>query len=94
MPDLTYQRLLEMARTAKGETLLTVTGRAFTVGTYGDGIFFTPASSGRGQSDGHKAHTRFVERFNATASDRPGDYSDVTRNSSYLIGLIRWSESR
>jgi hypothetical protein len=94
MPALTYARLLELARAAEGETLETVTGRQFTVGTYRDGIFFTPASSGRGQSDGRKAAERFVERFNATGSMHPGDYNGVTRNASYLIGLLARTEKR
>ena len=88
MPDLTYERLFDMARAAEGVTLHTVTGREFTVGTYRDGLFFTPASSGWGQADGRKATERFIERYNATGSTRPGDYGDVTRNASYLIGLL------
>jgi len=94
MPDLTYQRLLDIASAAEDVTLETVTGREFTVGIYRDGLFFTPTSSGNGQSDGRKAHERFVERYNRTGSPRPGDYADVTRNASHLIGLLRWAESR
>jgi hypothetical protein len=94
MPDLTYDQLLDLARAAEGETLQTVTGREFAVGTYRDGIFFIPGSSGRGQSDGRKAAERFVERYNTTRSERPGDYGDVTRNASYLIGLLLWARSR
>ena len=92
MPPLTYERLLDMARAADGRTLETVTGRKFTVGIYRDAPFFTPASSGYGQADGRRAAERFVERFNATGSLRPGDYSGVTRNASYLIGLLMHSE--
>ena len=88
MPPLTYERLLAMARAAHGRSLETVTGKKFTVGIYRDGLFFTPASSGYGQADGRKAAERFVERFNETGSLRPGDYSRVTRNASYLIGLL------
>jgi hypothetical protein len=91
---LTYERLLEIARAAKGQTLETVTGRAFSVGTHGDALFFTPASSGWGQTDGRKAHERFVARFNETRSLRPADYAKVTRNASYLIGLLNWADSR
>ena len=88
MPPLTYDRLLELARATEGETLETVTGKKFTVGIYRDGLFFTPASSGYGQSDGRKAAERFIDRYNQTGSLRPGDYYDVTRNASYLIGLL------
>jgi len=93
VPPLTYARLLELARLAEGRTLYTVTGRAFTAGISRTAeLFFTPASSGWGQTDGRKAHERFVERFNEIGSLRPADYASVTRNASYLIGRVRWAE--
>ena len=85
---MTYEELLGLARRCEGRTLETVTGKKFTVGIYLDSPFFTPASSGFGQADGRKAAERFVERYNETGSLRPGDYSGVTRNASYLIGLL------
>ena len=89
MPRMTYQELLALARRREGETLETVTGKRFTVGVYLDCPFFTPASSGRGQSDGRKAAERFLARFNEIGSLRPGDYADVTRCASYFVGLLR-----
>ena len=94
MPRLTHDRLLELARAAEGRTLETVTGKRFTVGIYRDGLFFTPASSGYGQADGRPPVERFIERYNETGSLRPGDYGRLTRNASYLIGLLLWAESR
>jgi hypothetical protein len=85
---VTYEELLALARRCEGRTLSTVTGREFRVGIYRDCPFFTPASSGYGQSDGRKAAERFLERYNATGSLRPGDYADVTRNASYFIGML------
>jgi hypothetical protein len=85
---MTYEELLDLARRNEGRTLQAVTGKAFTVGVYRDCPFFTPQSSGNGQSDGRKAAERFVQRYNETGSLRPGDYADVTRNASYFIGLI------
>ena len=85
---MTYDELLALARRFEGRTLETVTGKKFTVGVYLDSPFFTPASSGYGQADGRKAAARFVERYNQTGSLRPGDYAGVTRNASYLIGLL------
>jgi hypothetical protein len=85
---MTYEELLELARRNEGRTLETVTGKRFTVGVYRDCPFFTPQSTGNGQSDGRKAAERFVQRFNDTGSLKPGDYADVTRNASYFIGLI------
>jgi len=90
MPDMTYEDLVELARRSEGKRLETVTGKAFTVGIARTGeIFFTPASSGYGQSDGRKAAERFVARYNEIGSMRPGDYAGVTRNASYFIGLLR-----
>lgn len=94
MPPLTYDRLLEMARGAEGKTLETVTGKKFTVGIYRDVPFFTPASSGYGQADGRPPVERFIERYNETGSLRPGDYAGLTRNASYLIGLMLWAGER
>jgi hypothetical protein len=89
MPDLTYEHLNEMARRCQGQRLETVTGKEFTVGIARTGeIFFTPVSSGYGQSDGRKAAERFLARYNETGSLRPGDYADVTRNASYFIGML------
>lgn len=85
---MTYEELLALARRLEGVTLETVTGKRFTVGIYRDGIFFTPASSGNGQTDGRKAAERFLARYNQTGSFRPGDYADLTRNASYLVGML------
>jgi hypothetical protein len=85
---MTYYELLAMARRFEGRTLETVTGKKFRVGVYLDCPFFTPASSGYGQSDGRLAAERFVARYNEIGSLRPGDYAKVTRNASYFIGLI------
>jgi hypothetical protein len=90
---MTYDELLAMARRLEGRRLETVTGKGFTVGVALGCPFFTPESSGYGQSDGRKAAERFVERYNATGSLRAGDYGDVTRNASYFIGMILAEEA-
>lgn len=91
---MTYEELLALAKAAEGVTPETVTGRTFTVGIYRDGLFFTPASSGYGQADGRPPVERFIARYNETGSLRPGDYAGVTRNASYLIGLLEWAQGR
>jgi hypothetical protein len=93
VPPLTYDRLLELARAAEGQTLKTVTGKKFSVGIYREAPFFTPASSGYGQADGRPPVERFIERYNETGSLRPSDYAGVTRNGSYLIGLLFWARA-
>jgi hypothetical protein len=85
---VTYEELLELAHAAEGQELETVTGKVFRVGIYRDCPFFTPDSSGYGQSDGRKAAEAFLARYNETGSLRPGDYPGVTRNASYFVGLL------
>jgi hypothetical protein len=85
---MTYEQMLELALRFEGQALTTVTGKRFTVGVYRDCPFFTPESSGFGQSDGPAAARAFVDRFNETGSLRPGDYAKVTRNASYFVGLL------
>ena len=85
---MTYEELLALARRFEGETLETVTGKPFTVGVALECPFFTPASSGYGQSDGRKAAEKFLSRYNEICSLRPGDYADVTRNASYYVALV------
>lgn len=86
---MTYEELLALARRFEGRTLQTVTGKRFRVGIYLDCPFFIPESTGRGQSDGRAAAERFVARYSAIGSLRPGDYSGITRNASYYVALLR-----
>ena len=91
---MTYDELVAIAKCFEGKTLETVTGRRFKVGISPRELFFTPESSGYGQSDGRRAHERFVDTYNETGSLRPSDYGDVTRNASYLVGLVRVARGR
>lgn len=86
---MSYDDLLALVRRYDGKTLETLTGKRFRVGIYRDCAFFTPESSGYGQSDGRAAAERFVARYNAIGSLRPSAYSRVTRNASYYLALIR-----
>jgi hypothetical protein len=94
MDELTYEGLMELARRFEGRELETVTGRKFTLGVSSTEYcpYFTPASSGYGQTDGRKAAERFVNRFNELHSFRPSDYGAVTRNASYYVGLLLAAE--
>ena len=90
---MTFDELLALAGRLEGRRLETVTGKGFTVGIALDCPFFTPESSGYGQSDGRKAAERFLERYNATGSLRPRDYAHVTRNASYFIGMLNAADA-
>ena len=73
MPDMTYEDLAELARRSEGKRLETVTGKAFTVGIARTGeIFFTPASSGYGQSDGRKAAEQLPRAIQRDRQPAPG----------------------
>ncbi len=85
---MTYSELMELIERYRSQPIETVRGTYFTASSYMGSPVFTPVSTGLGRSDGRKAAERFLERFNLTGSLRPGDYSDLTRNASYLIGLI------
>jgi hypothetical protein len=88
LAGVTYEEFLAIARRFEGQTLETVTGKRFEVGIYMDCPFYKPESSGYGQSDGRAAAERFVEAYTRSGSLRPGDYSKITRNASYHIGLL------
>jgi hypothetical protein len=84
-----FDDLLEAARRFEDQPIKTVSGRLFTVRVYRDNeLAFTPVSSGLGQTEGRKGQERFLARYLATGSLRPKDYADVSRNASYLIGLL------
>jgi hypothetical protein len=85
----TFEDLLKLARRFEDEPIETVTGRLFTVRVFRDReLVFTPLSSGLSQSDGRRAQERFLARFMTTGSLRPSDYSGVSRNASYMVGLL------
>jgi hypothetical protein len=87
---MTYEELMELARRFEGKQLETVTGKRFAVGVSPAEAcpYFTLASSGYSQTDGRKAAERFLERYNEIGSLRPSDYSRITRNASYYVGLL------
>jgi hypothetical protein len=86
--SVTHEEFLEIARRFEGQTLETVTGKRFKVGISHEGPFYTPESSGYGQSDGKAAAIKFVEAYTRTGSLRPGEYAKVSRNSSYHVAVL------
>ena len=87
---MSYEELLDLARRFEGKGLQTVTGKKFTVGvsTAEHCPYFTLASSGYTQMDGREAAERFLARYNEIGSLRPSDYSRITRDASYYVGLL------
>ena len=87
---MTYEELMDLARRYEAKELETVTGKKFTVGVSSAVYcpYFTPASSGWGQTDGRKAAERFLAKYNEIGSLKPSDYKRETRNASYYVGLL------
>lgn len=83
-----YEQLLLLAASAEGEPIETTRGRRFRVRVDGRRIHFTPERTANERSDREAVAVRFLARFANTASLRPSDYADLTRNGSYYIGLI------
>ena len=86
---MTTAEVLQLARQMTNQTLRTARGATFAVRVEGNAPWFTPASTGTPRCDGAAALARFVARYNETGSLRPGDYQDITRNSSYYAALLR-----
>jgi hypothetical protein len=90
-----YADLLRVARQSSGRQLRTVGGNAtFTVevrqGRDQDVLYFTPTSTGiERRLDGIE---KVLDHFNRTGSMRPSDYTSLTRNSVYVLALIRQLE--
>lgn len=85
---MTFDEFVAIATRFEGQTLETVTGKRFRVGISHEGPYYTPESSGYGQTDGRAATIRFAEAYTRTGSLRPGDYAKVTRNASYHVAVL------
>ena len=86
---MTYEELLSLARRLEAQTLETVTGKRFTVGIYLDVIFFTPESTGYGQTDGRRAHERFLERYSMGAIVPLHDLTNPDTGLGFSVGYAR-----
>lgn len=91
---MTSAEVLQLARQMTGHTLRTARGARFAVGWRATPPGSPPLRPGTPRCDGAAALARFVTRYNETGSLRPGDYQDITRNSSYYAALLRAAVSR
>jgi hypothetical protein len=82
--------LIAFARTLSGETLATAQrGARFTIQVAGDGLTVTPASSGAARPITQAELERVLDQFAASGSFAPGNYLQVSVNSSYLLTIIQ-----
>ncbi len=87
--DLDFDAVLRFAKTLDGRDLHTqAQKKAFRVQVAGDILVYTPASTRASRTDGRKVVQQVLDRYNLTQSLRPGNYQDITYNSSYLLTLV------
>jgi hypothetical protein len=73
-----------------GERL--VTGRqkrGFTVRVNTTGLEYTPESTGKRRPDSWERIERVLDHYNETHSMTRGDYTDITRNGSYVLAILQ-----
>lgn len=61
----------------------------FTVRVTGNGLEYTPESSGKPRPDTWQSIERVLDRYNETRSLELSEYHDITHNSSYVMTVLR-----
>jgi len=81
--------LLRYAKTLEGQTLLTTAQKkAFRITILAKGIEITPLSSNKSRLASTANINDFLQQYNTSFSLAPSHYTDMTRNSVYLVSLI------
>jgi hypothetical protein len=81
--------LIRHTESLEGIRIRTAGGRAwFTVRVADRGLEYTPESTGIPRLHTTKFIARILERHSRTGSLRPGDYSDISKNVSYILALV------
>lgn len=87
---ITYSSFQETVNGNAGEVLVTAGGRArFRLEQSGDGVRFTPLSSGKSRGLNAEAVQRYLDIFNETQSTTTSDYTKKMRNASYVLSVIK-----
>lgn len=85
----TLNAILSFAEQLRGKDVPTVGGRAtFRVAPTADGLCYTP-KSGIPRKQKRERIATILARYNDTGSLVTTDYNDITRHTSYVLGLIR-----
>jgi len=86
----TTDSLFAFVRSLGGEELATYKQhRPFKVSVNANALEFTPGSSSQPRVERREHVEAFLVRLGATGSLQPGQYHDITFNSSYLLALVR-----
>lgn len=87
--QITLADFLQTVAENEGEVLPTLTGKAaFTVARHGDGVRFTPTSSGSKRNVNAEGLQEYLDVFNATRSSKTTCYSQSMFNPSYVLPVI------
>ncbi len=89
--NVDFDHVLAFAKSLEGRDLHTqARKKAFRVCVVGDRLEFTPESTGKPRPLSRTINQgqQVLDRYNLTRSLKPGDYQDITYNSSYLLTLI------
>ena len=82
--------LILFIKSLNGHYALTIFRRKpFLIETTPNGFFYTPQSTGKTRFHDYDTLLKIVTMFNNSGSLHPGDYLDVTMNSSYSLALLK-----
>jgi len=87
---ITYSEFTQAIAENEGEILATTARRAmFRAFVGGNGVRFTPVSSGKTRKVNEAGIRRYLAIFNSTQSTVTTDYRDKMKNASYVLGIIQ-----
>jgi hypothetical protein len=87
---MTYNDFLNTVTENEGKVLATAGGRAsFSVSKSADAVFFVPTSSGDPRRLNAKGIQACIDLFNITESTTTSDYTEMMRDSSYVLAIIK-----
>ena len=90
MGPLTLDELKAFAGRLDGKALVTrFRKRTFSLSVTKDGFEYTPEYSGKPRKQQWKYVERVLKRYNDKRSFHPVDYTDISRNASYILTVIR-----
>ena len=88
MVDSDFKRFMKFVRTLANKQISTIGGKStFSVEVVGDGLVFTPNSSGTPRKSSNARS--FFERHRANGSYKTTDYSEKSVNASYYLSLLK-----
>lgn len=89
MQQVSANDIIHFVRSIEGHELKTAAqNKAFTVRLTGDGVEYTPLSTGKPRGHQHKWLARVCDEFSRTNSFKPVDYQHLSVNASYALVVI------